>query len=192
MGKRHQLEFITVIGKDARLTDAVPEKYRGLDARTRCRQVVADSKREACSSRSRTITHNVGHCQRSGVIIEPLISTQWFMRMKPLAEPALAAVLTDERGLSRRTMAKIYCNWLENIEDWCISRLLWWGHRIPAGMPRTEIIVRGAKRKRASGSGQRAATRRKPLKQARMCSTPGFLRRSGHFRARMARRNRMI
>jgi valyl-tRNA synthetase len=132
MGRRHNLEFIQVIGKDARVTDAAPERYRGLDRYEARNKVVADLEALGLMLLTEDYTHNVGHCQRSGVAIEPLVSTQWFMRMGPLAEPAIAAVREGRTKFVPESAAKIYFNWLENIQDWCISRQLWWGHRIPA------------------------------------------------------------
>ncbi|MBS1790909.1 MAG: valine--tRNA ligase [Acidobacteria bacterium] len=132
MGKRHNLEFLQVIGKDAKMTDAVPEKYRGLDAREARKVVVADLEALGLLLKVEDYTHNVGHCQRSGTIVEPLVSMQWFMRMQPLAEPALQAVKDGKTKFIPESNTKIYCNWLENIQDWCVSRQLWWGHRIPA------------------------------------------------------------
>ncbi|MEP7337420.1 MAG: valine--tRNA ligase [Acidobacteriota bacterium] len=142
MGKRHNLEFIQVIGKDAKMTDAVPEKYRGLDRYEARKQVVADLEALGLLLKVEDYTHNIGHCQRSGSVIEPLISMQWFMRMKELAEPAIAAVREGRTKFVPESTAKIYFNWMENIQDWCVSRQLWWGHRIPAWhTPAGEIVV---------------------------------------------------
>jgi valyl-tRNA synthetase len=142
MGKRHSLEFIQVIGKDARITDAAPEKYRGLDRAEARKQVVADLDALGLMLKVEEYTHNVGHCQRSGVAVEPLVSMQWFCRMKALAEPAIAAVREGKTKFVPESTAKIYFNWLENIQDWCVSRQLWWGHRIPAWhTPDGEIVV---------------------------------------------------
>ncbi len=132
MGKRHNLEFIQVIGKDAKMTDLAPEKYRGLDRYDARKQVVADLEALGLMLRIEDYTHNVGHCQRSGAVVEPLLSTQWFMKMKDLAEPALEAVRDGRTKFVPESISKIYSNWLENIQDWCVSRQLWWGHRIPA------------------------------------------------------------
>jgi valyl-tRNA synthetase len=132
MGRRHSLEFVQVIGKDARVTGDAPEKYRGLDRYEARKQVVADLEALGLLLKTEDYTHNVGHCERSGVAVEPLVSTQWFMRMKPLAEPAIAAVREGRTKFVPESAAKIYFNWLENIQDWCVSRQLWWGHRIPA------------------------------------------------------------
>lgn len=142
MGKRHNLDFIQVIGKDAKMTDAVPEKYRGLDRYEARKAVVADLEALGLLLKVEDYTHNVGHCQRSGTVVEPLISMQWFMRMKELAEPAIAAVRNGRTKFVPESTAKIYFNWLENIQDWCVSRQLWWGHRIPAWhTPVGEIVV---------------------------------------------------
>jgi valyl-tRNA synthetase len=142
MGKRHSLPFVQVIGKDAKMTEAVPEKYRGQDRDQARKAVVADLEKLGLLLKVEDYTHNVGHCQRSGVEIEPLISLQWFMRMKSLAEPAIAAVREGRTKFVPENMGKIYFNWLENIQDWCISRQLWWGHRIPAWYtPAGEIVV---------------------------------------------------
>ncbi|HEU0186065.1 MAG TPA: valine--tRNA ligase [Blastocatellia bacterium] len=142
MGKRHNLEFIQVIGKDAKITNAAPEKYRGLDRYEARKQVVADLESLGLMLKIEDYTHNVGHCERSEVAIEPLISMQWFMRMEALARPAIAAVREGKTKFVPESAAKIYFNWLENIQDWCVSRQLWWGHRIPAWhTPDGEIVV---------------------------------------------------
>jgi valyl-tRNA synthetase len=141
MGRRHNLEFVQVIGKDARVTDAAPERYRGLDRYEARNKVVADLEALGLLLLTEDYTHNVGHCQRSGVAIEPLVSTQWFMRMGPLAEPAIAAVREGRTKFVPESAAKIYFNWLENIQDWCISRQLWWGHRIPAWYPPAGLLL---------------------------------------------------
>ncbi len=132
MGKRHNLEFIQVISKEAKITDAAPEKYRGLDRFAARKDVVKDLEEAGLLLKIEDYTHNVGHCQRSGQVVEPLISTQWFLKMKPLAEPALQAVYDGRTKIIPESVSKIYCNWLENIQDWCVSRQLWWGHLIPA------------------------------------------------------------
>ncbi|MBO0723328.1 MAG: valine--tRNA ligase, partial [Blastocatellia bacterium] len=142
MGKRHGLQFIQVIGKDAKITAAAPEKYRGLDRYQARKAVVADLEQLGLLLKVEDYTHNVGHCSRSGEAIEPLLSLQWFLGMKSLAEPAIAAVRDGRTKFVPENMAKIYFNWLENIQDWCISRQLWWGHRIPAWYtPEGEFVV---------------------------------------------------
>ncbi len=142
MGKRHGLEFIQVIGKTAKITDAAPEKYRGLSREAARKQIVAELDALGLLLKTEDYTHNVGHCQRSGTVVEPLISTQWFLKMTELAQPAIAAVRDGRTKFVPESSAKIYFNWLENIQDWCISRQLWWGHSIPAWFtPDGEIIV---------------------------------------------------
>ncbi len=142
IGRRHKLEFVTVIGKDASMTDAVPEKYRGLDRFEARDAVVADLEAAGLLLRVEDYTHNVGHCQRSGVVVEPLVSTQWFVRMKPLAQAAIKAVQEGRTSFVPENWTKVYFDWLERIEDWCISRQLWWGHRIPAWhSPEGEMVV---------------------------------------------------
>ncbi len=142
MGKRHNLEFIQVISKEAKITDDAPEKYRGLDRYEARKSVVKDLEEAGLLLKVEDYTHNVGHCQRSGQVVEPLLSTQWFMKMQPLAEPALQAVVDGRTKIIPEGVSKIYCGWLENIQDWCISRQLWWGHRVPAWYtPNGEVIV---------------------------------------------------
>ncbi len=131
IGQRHHLATIRVIGEDGTMTDAAGP-YQGID-RNRARQrVLEDLASQGSIERQESIVHAVGHCEKCHQIIEPLVSRQWFVRMKPLAGPALAAV---DRGLVRFAPArfeKIYRHWLTNVHDWCISRQIWWGHRIPA------------------------------------------------------------
>ena len=132
MGKRHSLEFIQVIGKDAKITGNAPEKYRGLDRYEARKAVVSDLEAAGLLLKIEDYQHNVGHCQRSGAVVEPIVSTQWFMKMQELADPALAAVKDGRTKIIPESVSKVYCGWLENIQDWCVSRQLWWGHRIPA------------------------------------------------------------
>jgi valyl-tRNA synthetase len=141
IGKRHGLEFISVIGKDARITDAAPQAYQSLDRYDARKKVLADLEEAGLLLEVEDYLHNVGHCQRSGVVVEPLISTQWFMRMKTLAEPALEAARDGRTRFVPDNMGKTYSNWLENIEDWCVSRQLWWGHRIPAWYDEKGTVV---------------------------------------------------
>ncbi len=131
MGERHNLPSVKVIDEDGKMTKEAG-KYAGLD-RFECREKLLDELREkGLLIKIEDHMHNVGHCQRCGTVIEPLISTQWFVKIKPLAQKAIEAVREGRTTFIPERYRKIYFNWMENIHDWCISRQLWWGHRIPA------------------------------------------------------------
>ncbi|MCG8515938.1 MAG: valine--tRNA ligase [Halanaerobiales bacterium] len=147
IGQRHGLEVIKVIDEDARMTDAAG-KFAGLD-RYQCReQVVAELKEQGLLERIEDYGHAVGQCYRCDTVIEPLVSQQWFVKMEPLAKPAIQAVKAGRVRFVPERFAKVYLNWMENIQNWCISRQLWWGHRIPAWYCQDcgEIIVSRAER----------------------------------------------
>ncbi|HHT48252.1 MAG TPA: valine--tRNA ligase [Firmicutes bacterium] len=130
VGLRHNLPQITVVGFDARMTEAAG-KYAGLD-RDDCRKkLLADLEAGGYLVGEEPLSHAVGTCYRCETVIEPLISKQWFVKMKPLAAPAIKAVQDGRIRFVPERFTKIYLNWMENIRDWCISRQLWWGHRIP-------------------------------------------------------------
>jgi valyl-tRNA synthetase len=132
VGKRHNLEEINIMNGDGTMNELAGEKYVGLD-RFKCREViVADLEAGGYLDHIEELSNQVGHCYRCHEVVESRLSKQWFVKMKPLAEPAIAAVKSGEVKFVPDRWSKIYFNWMENIQDWCISRQLWWGHRIPA------------------------------------------------------------
>ena len=131
VGQRHNLEQIKVMNDDATM-NAYAGKYEGMD-RYECRRaMVEDLEKLGLLVKVEDHAHNVGQCYRCGTTVEPIISKQWFVKMKPLAAPAIDAVKNGETTFVPKHFEKVYFHWLENIRDWCISRQLWWGHRIPA------------------------------------------------------------
>ncbi|RKX79998.1 MAG: valine--tRNA ligase [Spirochaetes bacterium] len=131
IAERHGLPKINILNPDGTLNENVPEKYRGLDVITARRRVVEDLKSDGLFIKEEDHPHQVGHCYRCNTLIEPYLSTQWFVRMKPLAEKALKVLRDGEIVFYPRKWENTYTHWLVNIKDWCISRQLWWGHRIP-------------------------------------------------------------
>jgi valyl-tRNA synthetase len=131
MGRRHNLEMIAILNKDGTLNEHVPEQYRGMPSREARGQVVEDLKQAGAFVEQKEYVHQVGHCYRTGVPIEPLLSEQWFVKMKPLAEKALKVWEDGQVVFYPRRWENTYKSWLTGIRDWCISRQLWWGHRIP-------------------------------------------------------------
>ena len=131
IGKRHNLPQINILSNDGTLNDNAGP-YAGLDRYVARKQIVADLKEREQLEKIVPYRHAVGHCERCDTPIEPFISTQWFVSMADLAAPAIEAVRTDTIKFTPQRWKKLYFNWMENIKDWCISRQLWWGHRIPA------------------------------------------------------------
>jgi valyl-tRNA synthetase len=157
IGRRHNLPEIDVMTDDAKMS-AAAGKYAGLDRFEARKRVVADLEAAGLLEKVTDHTHAVGACDRCGTIIEPRASTQWFVKMKPLAEPAIAAVERGDVELMPDNRRTEYFEWMKNIRDWCISRQLWWGHRIPAwhcGDCKEIIVAREAPAKCAKcGSGK--------------------------------------
>ena len=131
VGRRHNLPVLNVLTPDAKITDDYP-KYAGMDRYTARKAIVKDLEEGGYLVRVEDYTHNVGTCYRCHDVVEPRVSLQWFVKMKPLAEPAIEAVRDGRTKFVPERFEKNYFHWMENIRDWCISRQLWWGHRIPA------------------------------------------------------------
>ena len=130
LGQRHDLEIVNTINPDATMNENAGP-YQGLDRFACSEAILADMDREGLLVKTEPYSHSVGHCQRCRTIVEPTISKQWFIRTDPLAEPAIKAVVDGRIKIVPQRFTKVYLNWMENIRDWCISRQLWWGHRIP-------------------------------------------------------------
>ena len=130
IGKRHELPTIEVIGADGVMT-AAAGRFQGLDRMAARAEVVEALRQAGALIRTEPYNHAVGHCQRSDDVIEPRISLQWWLKVEPLAGPALEAVRDGRITIIPDRFTKVYTNWLENLHDWAISRQLWWGHQIP-------------------------------------------------------------
>ena len=131
VGLRHNLPVINVLTEDAHIVDDYP-KYAGMDRYEARKAIVKDLEEQGFLVKVEPYTHNVGTCQRCHTTVEPRVSKQWFVSMKELAQPAIAAVREGDIRFIPERFDKMYFHWMENIRDWCISRQLWWGHRIPA------------------------------------------------------------
>jgi len=132
LGKKHNLEIINILNPDGTLNENVPQKYRGLSVKKARQAVIEDLTSGGFFVKDEPIKHAVGHCYRCHTVIEPFLSEQWFVRMRPLADKALNCWKKGEIIFYPKKWENTYKHWMENIRDWCVSRQLWWGHRIPA------------------------------------------------------------
>ena len=132
VGARHQLPLINIFAEDATVNDQAPQAYRGLDRFAARQRVVADLDAQGLLDRVLDHTLMVPRGDRSGAVIEPLLTDQWFVKIEPLARPAIAAVENGDVEFVPKQYENVYFSWMRNIQDWCISRQQWWGHRIPA------------------------------------------------------------
>lgn len=132
MGKRHDLPMINILTEDAHINKHAPEAYRGLERFAARKQILKDLKAQNLLVKTEKHKLNVPRNDRGNTILEPYLTDQWYVSAKPLAEPAMEAVRQGKTTFTPENWNKTYYQWLENIEDWCISRQLWWGHRIPA------------------------------------------------------------
>jgi valyl-tRNA synthetase len=150
IGRRHGLAHPSVIGEDGRITSEAPERFVGMTVAEAQRAVIDELSEQGLIARTEPYTHDVPFSQRSGERIEPLISLQWFMAMEDLARPAIEAVTSGRIKFTPENHTRIYLDWMENIRPWCISRQLWWGHRLPVWYRGPETYV-GIKPPRGDG-----------------------------------------
>ncbi|KAF0168389.1 MAG: valyl-tRNA synthetase, partial [Limisphaerales bacterium] len=175
LGKKHGLEFLNVMTDDAKMVN-VPKPYEGLD-RLECRsKLIVDLEQQGFLGRIDEHVHNVGHCYRCHTAVEPRLSPQWFVKMKPLAEPAIKAVKNGTVTFVPARWTKVYLNWMENIQDWCISRQIWWGHRLPVyycqkclSQQQSECGMRNAE------CGMKAEKHSTPNSEFRIPNSPGVI-----------------
>lgn len=161
VGKRHNLPLINILNKDGTLNNDVPQAYRGMDRFAARKQIVADLEALELISKIEPITHAVPHDEKTKtVVLEPYLTEQWYLNVKPLAEKAIAAVETGRTKFVPENWSNVYFNWLRNIHPWCISRQLWWGHQIPAWYDEDgNIFVANSEEEAVAQAGGKALTR---------------------------------
>lgn len=147
VGKRHQLPLINILTKDGSLNDNVPEAYQGMERFVARKQIIKDLEASGELIKTEPHTLKVPKGEKSGVVIEPFLTKQWYVKIEPLAKPAIDAVKKGDIRFVPENWSKTYYQWMENIEDWCISRQLWWGHRIPAYFDQNNKIYVGLSEK---------------------------------------------
>ena len=131
IGQRHDLPLVTVIGPQSTMTEAAGPQYQGMTV-TECRtRILEDLETDGLLEKVEPLTHSVGHCQRCNTVVDPTVGKQWFVKVGPMADAAARAVTDGRIRIVPDRFTKVYLNWMDNIRDWCISRQLWWGHRIP-------------------------------------------------------------
>ena len=130
IGQRHELPIVMAVDDHGILTEAAGQ-FQGQERFEARRNTVAELERQGFLVKTEPLRHSIGHCQRCATVVEPLVSKQWFIKIQPLAQPAMDAVKDGQIRIVPDRFSRVYVNWMENIRDWCISRQLWWGHRIP-------------------------------------------------------------
>ena len=163
VGKRHDLPIINIFDANAALNDAVPPKYRGLDRKEARKAVVADFEALGLLEKIEPHTLTVPRGDRSNAVLEPWLTDQWYVRIAPLAEPAIKAVEDGRTRFVPESWSKEYFQWMHKIQDWCVSRQLWWGHRIPAWYDESGNIYVARTQARSAGASARHA---RPRRQA--------------------------
>jgi len=143
IGETHKLSTIKVIGEDGKMTKEASKEYEGLGVITCRKKILEDLKKIGLLVKEEDYQHTIGTCERCGTIIEPLVSKQWFIKTKKLTEKAIEVVRKKKIQFIPKHFEKIYFHWMKNIEDWCISRQIWWGHRIPVWYCQAERIPNG-------------------------------------------------
>ncbi len=190
LGKRHALPLINILDANATLNDEVPARYRGLDRFEARKLVVADFEALGLVEKIEPHTLPVPRGDRSGAVLEPWLTDQWYVRIAPLAEPAIKAVEDGRIRFVPDAWAKTYFQWMRNIQDWCISRQLWWGHQVPAWYDDQGNIYVARTEADAQAQARAKLGREAPLSAMRMSSTRGSPPRCGLSRRSAGRRRR--